>query len=299
MKKLLAVDLDGTLFYPQRRFALMTRKNLKFLKDFIADGNEVVVATGRNCRMLKKIEKKLGTKLTMIGCKGSFTRTDDKFLASYPLDSKKAASIFVEASNRFGIQAWTLMDDSEYNFIYFNVIPRISTILLKIHYILKFQYKELTNMSKKKFVEKIKNGPVYKLMPVFGLGKKAEARAIEANGPLNEMFSDFAELAISGTVIEITSKGSSKGNALMDYAKSRGYSIDDVYCVGDTSNDISMFKQFPHSFVMAHSPKWVKDHACHEVNRVSDIRKYIDNSNLTEGDMNFFLKHKDDPIKPR
>lgn len=84
MKKLLAVDLDGTLFYPQRRFALMTRKNLKFLKDFIADGNEVVVATGRNCRMLKKIEKKLGTKLTMIGCKGSFTRTDDKFLASYP-----------------------------------------------------------------------------------------------------------------------------------------------------------------------------------------------------------------------
>lgn len=84
MKKLLAVDLDGTLFYPQRRFALMTRKNLKFLKDFIADGNEVVVATGRNCRMLKKIEKKLGTKLTMIGCKGSFTRTDDKFLASHP-----------------------------------------------------------------------------------------------------------------------------------------------------------------------------------------------------------------------
>lgn len=63
----------------------------------------------------EKIEKKLGTKLTMIGCKGSFTRTDDKFLASYPLDSKKAASIFVEASNRFGIQAWTLMDDSEYN----------------------------------------------------------------------------------------------------------------------------------------------------------------------------------------
>ena len=112
MKKLLAVDLDGTLFYPQRRFALMTRKNLKFLKDFIADGNEVIVATGRNCRMLKKIEKKQGTKLTMIGCKGSFTRTDDKFLASYPLDSKKAAYIFVEDSNRFGIQAWTLMDDS-------------------------------------------------------------------------------------------------------------------------------------------------------------------------------------------
>ena len=69
MKKLLAVDLDGTLFYPQRRFALMTRKNLKFLKDFIADGNEVVVATGRNCRMLKKIEKKLGTKLTMMDVK--------------------------------------------------------------------------------------------------------------------------------------------------------------------------------------------------------------------------------------
>ena len=85
----------------------------------------------------------------------------------------------------------------------------------------------------------------------------------------------------------------------MDYAKSKGYSIDDVYCVGDTSNDISMFKQFPHSFVMSHSPKWVKDHACHEVNRVSDIRKYIDNPNLTESDMNFFLKHKDDPIKPR
>ena len=48
MIKLLATDLDGTLFYPKRKFTLMTRKNAKFLKDFYNAGGKVMLVTGRN-----------------------------------------------------------------------------------------------------------------------------------------------------------------------------------------------------------------------------------------------------------
>ena len=39
MNKVLATDLDGTLFYPKGRKRCIPKKNVKFLQDFIDDGN--------------------------------------------------------------------------------------------------------------------------------------------------------------------------------------------------------------------------------------------------------------------
>lgn len=301
MKKLLAVDLDGTLLYPKRPLSLLTRDNERFLKHWIKDGNEVILVTGRNSMMLKKFEKKLGVPLAFLGCNGAFTMEDDKVLFGDPLPDGFCADLFIREVGKYGIQAWTLMDSSPKDYIYFNedLFP-LTPFFLKIYYFFLFRYREITVMNKDVFYSRLKQDGIYKVMPVFGsVGEKGKIRALEAFAPLQYKYEKDANLSISESVIEITSKGSSKGNALSKYALKKGYSVNDVWCIGDSGNDISMFKKFPHSFVMEHSPLWVKEHAAHVVKRVSGIELFYDNPKLLEGDEQFFLSHQDMPIKPR
>lgn len=300
MKKLLAVDLDGTLFHPKRSLTLMTRKNYKFLKDFIAQGNEVVLATGRNSMMLPKLEKKLGCTLTLIGCNGGFTMRDGKLLDSHPLEQEKCSSMFVDLKDEFQVMAWTAMDCGQNDYIYFrDGIEPFMVPIVKIYYFFKFKYRELTIMNKNTFTNKLKEGSIYKIMSMYGTGKKAMEKALLATLPLKEKYGEWFNLANSKTVIEVTDKKASKGLAVLKYALDNGYDINDVYCVGDSENDISMFKNFPHSFAMNNAQDWVKEHAAHVVNSVSDMKEYIDNPKLCKKDIEFFNEHRNDPIKPR
>ena len=56
MIKLIATDLDGTLFYPKRRLTGMIKENKKFLKSFLNSGKDVLIASGRSTGMLSKLE---------------------------------------------------------------------------------------------------------------------------------------------------------------------------------------------------------------------------------------------------
>lgn len=300
MKKLLAVDLDGTLFYPKRSLTLMTRKNYRFLKDFISQGNEVVLATGRNSMMLPKLEKKLGCTLTLIGCNGGFIMRDGKILDSHPLQQERCAAMYVDLREEFQVMAWTAMDSGDKDYIYFkDGLGKFMKPLVKVYYFFKFKYCEHTVMRRDAFIEKIKAGEVYKIMSMYGVGRKAVHKALLATEPVREKYGDWFNVANSKTVLEITDKEASKGKALLKYAMDNGYSIDDVYCVGDSENDVSMFKLFPHSFAMDNAYDWVKEHATHVVRRVSDIRDYVDDPTLCEKDVEYFERHKNDPIKPR
>ena len=70
MIKVLATDLDGTLFYPKRKISLISGKNKKFLRKFVKEGKKVILVTGRNQNVSSKVAKKIGSKLNLIGCNG-------------------------------------------------------------------------------------------------------------------------------------------------------------------------------------------------------------------------------------
>ena len=46
--KILATDLDGTLFYPKDKKEMICKENLTFIRDFIDQGNKLVIVTGRS-----------------------------------------------------------------------------------------------------------------------------------------------------------------------------------------------------------------------------------------------------------
>ena len=51
--KVLATDLDGTLFYPKDKKNIICLENLKFIRDFIDEGNKVILISGRSFDFLK------------------------------------------------------------------------------------------------------------------------------------------------------------------------------------------------------------------------------------------------------
>ena len=55
MSKLIAIDLDGTLFYPKKRIKLVSKENIRFLKWAKANGHEVVFVTSRNRQFVEKV----------------------------------------------------------------------------------------------------------------------------------------------------------------------------------------------------------------------------------------------------
>jgi hydroxymethylpyrimidine pyrophosphatase-like HAD family hydrolase len=69
-----------------------------------------------------------------------------------------------------------------------------------------------------------------------------------------------------GTRIEITAKNVSKGEALKHI--SRDYNL--IIAIGDSGNDISMFKEASLSFCMSHAPENVKKHASYVVDSFKD-----------------------------
>ena len=68
------------------------------------------------------------------------------------------------------------------------------------------------------------------------------------------------EIFFSGpTLVEMTARGSNKGNMVRLLAARLGISMDHVYCVGDETNDISMLTAAKEGFAPANCAQAVKD----------------------------------------
>ena len=94
-----------------------------------------------------------------------------------------------------------------------------------------------------------------------GSGKTAVLVERIINKIIREKYSNI-EANWSKNVIEITGKGSGKALTLEKLCEDFNINKDDIYVIGDSGNDISMFKTFhEHSFCMSHAPENVKKYA--------------------------------------
>lgn len=275
MIKLLALDLDGTLLYPKRRISIMIRKNTKFLKRFVEKGGSIILVSGRNPMMQVKVEKKIKTKVPFLGCNGSFLLESGMVIKGDSIPNDIGLGLYAKMKNKFGIITWLLLDSTDKIYMTFGNVNIFLKFAVKLVNRLSLQYKENITYGEKPFVEALKNNTYYKIMPVFGLGKKGKKYAREAVQAVSDIYSHQLFVVDSNNALEISAHGTSKGNALLDYCRENGFSSDEVIVAGDSGNDISMFEHFEHSFAMAHAPKYVREKAKRVIKRVYEIEEYI------------------------
>lgn len=284
MIKLIATDLDGTLFYPKHRIFGIPTGNQRFLKKFIRDGGKVVLVSGRNPKVLHKVESQLGSKVDLIGCNGGYFLDEKGFHDKHPLDREKLLELYSFLHRNYGVWLWMCFDES--NVLYCNTrnVPKWIERGFRFGNFFRFYFAETLICDDSLFLDRLTNHDCYKMLLAFGLGKDGERKASQAAPALYERYKDSFEIASSSQAVEITAKGINKGLTLSDYCKAHGYSKDEVFVCGDSGNDLTMFASFPHSFAMSHSSEAFKSNANHVIDRISDLEEYLDTPSLYEKD---------------
>ncbi|MDY0177718.1 MAG: HAD-IIB family hydrolase [Bacilli bacterium] len=275
--KILACDLDGTLFYPKQKKTYLSKKNVEFLQKFIDQGNKVVLVSSRSENFIKKVIHEIDRPVDYIACTGAKISVDGQLIVRRSIDGKKLAEILNEVEEEYHPLACMLI--SERFPIIIKSLQPMSKVLMSFYalfYRLHFGiYREDFVYDNDLFDKELEEGEVYGAKIAFGVRRKKNKISKEINKQLREKYQDI-EASWVGIVIEFTPVGCNKANGITRYVNHLNISDENVYVVGDSGNDISMFlKYHENSFVMKHAYPSVKKYAKHEISRVYKLDKYV------------------------
>ena len=93
MGKIIATDLDGTLFYPKDKNEMIYKPNLFFLQSFIDDGGKVILISGRSYKYCLRVINKIGRPCQAISYNGACIYDGKKTIFSNVIPNDEAKSI--------------------------------------------------------------------------------------------------------------------------------------------------------------------------------------------------------------
>lgn len=277
MNKVLAIDLDGTLFYPRSLTRCISRKNVKFLRKWIDAGNRLVLVTSRSEQFCERLKDEIQRPFDLITCTSAQIRCDGKLIRNEKIPNDIMEEV-VNKVNRTARPVAILMTTSNYPCLIRDSHRKSTRFLMffyKIYWLLQFKYREPYHFSNKVFNKEVKDGEIYKAMVFFGFGKHKNNFAKEMNKSFREQYPNV-EFSWTTIINEITPKDCTKGQGIEFYCDYLKIDHKDVYVIGDSGNDITMFNRFKeNSFCMKHAGKSIRKYATHTVGRVYKVEKYI------------------------
>ena len=173
MPKVLAVDLDKTLFYPRQFKRCISRKNIRFLRRWYDAGNKIVLITSRTYDFVKKLEKEIQRPFDSLCCNTAQIYHDGELIKDVGMPNDEFKRIFEEIDHKFKPMGY-LLTAGEYPCVLYN--PRkvnvFFRILINLYYFFQFQYREYAFHDNKLFLDLMDHSKCYKLMTFFGFGRK-------------------------------------------------------------------------------------------------------------------------------
>lgn len=265
--KLIAVDLDGTLLNEENQ---ISKKNLEAIKFAQANGVEVVIATGRAHFDVQTIFKETGLKTWIIGANGATIHQPNGELFH---------SISINRQDAFQILNW--LEQEEYYYEIFSndsiLSPQNGRELLTIEMDRvksanpEVSIEQLIEAAEKQysqtgfsFISSCKelidtDVDVYNILAFsFDEEKLQKGKA---------QFKDMKDVTMVTSAqhnFEFEHKKASKGIALEILAKKLALNLADTAAVGDSFNDLSMFRMAGRSAAMGNAPEEIKN-SCQEV----------------------------------
>ena len=275
MRKVLATDLDGTLFYPKRKITLIAKKNYQMLERHLSNQGKVVIVTGRNVPFSKKVAQKLKHNIDIIACSGSYVEASGHVLKDEMLPGGVGKDIYhILETSMPGFVVSVLGKNGEM-VIHYQRLGLLKTLVYSWVYFYQGVYAEKHVKGEKALQEMMNRNQVYKLLFYFGLGEKGHRKALKARDLLKEKYPKL-EYAVEDSILEITQEGCQKAQGLeilCNYYKIRK---EDVVVIGDSENDVPMFLDFPISVCMDHARDDVKKQAKYNVHRFDEVERYLE-----------------------
>lgn len=261
--KMICIDLDGTLLNDKHEISV---ENKRVLREVTARGIHVVLTTGRLFSSGRYYAHTIGIASWVISSNGAYIKNikDDTRISNYPLDSVSLDNIcsIIEVhglSMNFNTFE-TVISNEEFTEDNSHVIAnRTASEELKI--------KLLVNKNIRQVYEKNK-GKILKILLIFKEKKsiinniRTELKALETVDVVSS----------SEYNLEIMSKGVSKAQGVKTLAEFLGISSDEIICIGDSENDMSMLAYAGLAVAMGNASEEIKK-----------VAHYITDTNVNDG----------------
>ena len=276
MAKLLAIDLDGTLFYPRRMRHCICKKNVKFLRRWIDDGNKVVLVTSRSTQFTDRLKDEIKRPVDFITCCSSQIIANNELIYDKAMPNAEIKEIINRIEKAYEPIAFLMTTDNHPCII--KTGRKVAFFYMwfyKIWWWFQFSYREPFIADDDLFNKELDNARIFKIMTFIGLKKKKASISKELNKEFREKFPEI-ECSWTAQVNELTPQGCNKGNGVEKYCQLMGIDQNDVYVVGDSGNDITMFNKYhEHSYCMKRGHPSARKYAKYIISRVYKLENLI------------------------
>lgn len=263
--KLVCIDMDGTLLDKEHNISEDNKNALKEANDL---GVKIALTTGRLFVSAKYYSDFIGIKAPIIASNGAYIREKDSEDVIYQSSlTREEALIIADIIKKYNIRTCY----NTYNTV-------IHDIELKSDHAYKIMNKNISKENRVKFdlVEDFKtcllsnkyDNQLLKAICIEEVDKEKLLKAKEEFIKLDR----FEVVSSWDNNFEIMKKNTNKGNAVCKLAEILGIRREEVICIGDSENDLSMIKYAGLGIAMGNAIDLLKEEA-----------SYITDSNINSG----------------
>lgn len=272
MRKMLASDLDGTLLFKGK----VSDENKEALKRFKTNGGIFSLSTGRAYNEIETVIKDMDIRPDYFILNNGALILDDKaeIIHKSDLDYKVTKEILDY------IKKYTDMVSIQTGFKSYAIVSKLTKLKIKIRMMIKNLVYGLNHKDKRVYVknideiEDVKNQTFTLMAANFNKYPVEEIQKVAAY--INNNYGDYVECYRNTIFLDIVPKGCSKGHGVKCVSEIVDLHMDDVYTIGDSWNDDSMFQVTKNSFTFTYAEEGLQKKTTHVVETVAQcIDKYI------------------------
>ncbi|WP_223589101.1 Cof-type HAD-IIB family hydrolase [Neobacillus bataviensis] len=257
----IAIDLDGTLLNGQNEISEENRKAIQYAQE---QGFEVVISTGRAHFDAQTICNKAGISPYIIGTNGATIHSKDgKMLSSIPISKECVGSIlkwlderdfYYEVFTDKAIYSLKKKREHFYHEIQHLKIASLDSNQKKIAAEAERQFDQFGYVLVENYPDILKQEEEVFNIVVCSFDQKKLAEGWNRF----DMVDELMVVSSGDHNIEITNKSASKGNALEKMALLMNGSLEKSMAIGDSNNDLSMFRKVGYSVAMENAKDDIK-----------------------------------------
>ncbi|MDF7683805.1 Cof-type HAD-IIB family hydrolase [Lactobacillus sp. ESL0679] len=265
MIKLVACDLDGTLFNSQ---VAISEENAAAIRAAQDSGIEFLVATGRAPKQSRTVIRDYGLQTGFININGALVYDEHDTLQVKHVLQKQKASAVAQILRKYDIYFEIVTADHIYSEDISKRVFNLANSLITLNPGVSFKEavaisggsNAMLSMTLVDSFEQLFTDPKIEIMKIIAFDSRSYATLDKVKEEIRQL-GDLAVTSSAATNIEINDIHAQKGAALLDYAKKKGIKRDEVAAIGDNLNDISMIRDAGVGVAMGNAVPKIKEAA--------------------------------------